>query len=316
MLNHTNSVEKNTTTSGQCIAESGHGHQDFPGVKFDWDDQVKSQLLSAFFYGYIITQIPAGILATRYGAKWIFGTSLLISGVLSLLGPMAAKIDWRLFMATRIGQGLAEGVVFPCMNALIAQWVPKMERSRGTTIIYTGSAIGTVLTLPMTAILSKSTFLGSWEASFYILGIAGIVWFVLWTVLVYESPETHPFISRKERKFILENDGGLKAVAHLKIPYKEMFTSVPVYALIVTHFGQNWGFLTVLNLMPSYMNTVLKMDINENILISGLPYLGQTLFGWLTSYVSDMLRQKGTFTITTIRKINSFIGKVWRLIWK
>lgn len=42
-----------------------------------------------------------------------------------------------------------------------------------------------------------------------------------------------------------------------------MFTSVPVYALMLTHFGQNWGFLTVLNLMPTYMNNVLHIHVNE-----------------------------------------------------
>lgn len=181
--------------------------------------------------------------------------------------------------------------------------------------------------------------MGSWEATFYLLGIFGVIWFALWTVLVYESPEMHPFISQAEHNFILANEGGMTEKANLHIPYKEMFKSVHVYALILTHFGQNWGFLTVLNLMPSYMSTVLKMDINEvragrrlyfetlsrilakrgyhylnhilqNILISGLPYLGQALFGWVVSYITDKLRESGRFTITTLRKVNSVIAYI------
>lgn len=200
----------NDSSGNECLNSNSTDDQPFPGEKFDWDNQIKSQLLGSFFYGYIITQIPAGILATKYGGKWIFGTSLLVAALFSLVSPFAAKADYRLFMAARIGQGLAEGVVFPCMNTLIAQWMPKMERTRGTTIIQTGSMIGTVITLPLTAILSKSHFMGSWEASFYLLGIAGVIWFILWTFLVYESPETHPFISQKEVNYILANDGGLK----------------------------------------------------------------------------------------------------------
>ena len=91
------------------------------------------------------------------------------------------------------------------------QWIPKNERSRGTTIIFTGAMIGTVLTLPITAILSKTHFMGSWAATFYLLGIAGVIWFVLWSVLVFESPEVHPFISTRETRFIIENGGGMKA---------------------------------------------------------------------------------------------------------
>ncbi|KAI2798954.1 hypothetical protein BLOT_012573 [Blomia tropicalis] len=306
MTNHTGS----NVNSSDCIANEVNktSTTTFPGEKFDWDSDVQSQVLSSFFYGYILTQIPAGILATKYGGKWIYGTSLFIAAIFSILGPIAAKVDYRLFMVTRIIQGLAEGVVFPCMNTLIAQWMPKMERTRGTTIIQTGSMIGTVITLPLTALMCKSNFMGSWPATFYILGVAGIIWYALWIVLVYESPETHPFISKAEMDYILENDGGFKLKENLSIPYKEMFTSIPVIALTLTHFGQNWGFLTVLNLMPTYMNNVLHMQINENMLISGLPYLGQAIFGWIISYITDKIRQSGRVEITTLRKINCFIA--------
>ena len=200
----------NKTVSYDCFNSNDSEDDLFPGIKFHWDDHVKHQVLGSFFYGYIITQIPAGVLATKYGGKWIFGLSLLLAAVLSILGPISAKVDYRWFIVTRIGQGLAEGFAFPCMNTLIAQWMPKMERTRGVTLIQTGSMIGTVVTLPMAAVLSKSEFMGSWESTFYLLGIIGLVWFTLWTFLVYESPESHPFISQKEANFILENDGGLK----------------------------------------------------------------------------------------------------------
>lgn len=45
----------------------------FPGRKFDWDKEVQSQVLGAFFYGYVVTQIPSAVLATKFGGKWIFG---------------------------------------------------------------------------------------------------------------------------------------------------------------------------------------------------------------------------------------------------
>ena len=137
--------------------------------------------------------------------------------------------------------------------------MPKMERTRGTTIIQTGSMIGTVITLPLTALMCKSNFMGSWPATFYILGVAGIIWYALWIVLVYESPETHPFISKAEMDYILENDGGfkLKEVIHwfLKsfiiafIPYVESIYSIQrnvyidsSYCIDVDPFWSKLGF--------------------------------------------------------------------------
>ncbi|OTF82090.1 hypothetical protein BLA29_012205, partial [Euroglyphus maynei] len=159
-----------------------------------------------------------------------------------------------------------------------------MERSRGTTFIYTGSQFGTVFTLPIAAQLNESSL--GWPASFYLLGIIGIVWFILYAFLVFESPERHPFISQNEFDYIVNNNdsgggcGGGKQNEQqkLSIPYREIFQSIPVYGLMLTHFGQNWAFLTILTYMPTYMKNVLHTNNTQNTIISGLPYLGQALF--------------------------------------
>lgn len=83
-----------------------------------------------------------------------------------------------------------------------------MERSRGSTLIFSGSMIGTVFTIPVAGQLSKTTFLGGWPSTFYLLGGLGIVWFILWALLISESPESHPYISQQEHDFILQNGGG------------------------------------------------------------------------------------------------------------
>ncbi|MGB9846504.1 MAG: MFS transporter, partial [Desulfotomaculales bacterium] len=37
--------------------------------------------MSAFYFGYIITQIPAGVLADRFGVRVILAASLVIEGI-------------------------------------------------------------------------------------------------------------------------------------------------------------------------------------------------------------------------------------------
>ena len=123
---HHNGHDHNITGTVCHLPGSGAGGNGtevfpYPGPKYDWDSTVQSTLLGAFFYGYVLTQIPGGVLASRFGGKWIFGIAILITAVMSLLGPAAAALDWRLLMATRIVQGLAEGVCFPVINGMIAQ---------------------------------------------------------------------------------------------------------------------------------------------------------------------------------------------------
>lgn len=82
--------------------------------------------------------------------------------------------------------GLGEGVTFPVMHAMLAKWAPPLELSKMATFIYTGSTLGTIVSLPLTGIICD--YLG-WEAAFYIFGSCGIFWFIFWALLVYERPE-------------------------------------------------------------------------------------------------------------------------------
>ena len=78
------------------------------------------------------------------------------------------------------------GVTIPVMHAMLAEWSPPLELSKLSTFIYTGSTLGTVLSMPLTGIICD--YLG-WEAAFYIFGSVGIVWFIFWAILIYDSPE-------------------------------------------------------------------------------------------------------------------------------
>ena len=57
-----------------------------------------------------------------------------------------AGFQYLIFM--RILMGLGAGVTFPAMNVLISKWAPEQERSTISSIIYGGTSLGTVLSIP------------------------------------------------------------------------------------------------------------------------------------------------------------------------
>ena len=57
----------------------------------------------------------------------------------------------------------------------------------------------------------------------------------------------------------------------MKIPWVSIFTSLPVWAIIVAHFGENWGFYTLLTELPSYLKHHLKFDLTHVSFSSWLP---------------------------------------------
>jgi len=53
-------------------------------------------------------QLPGGLLAERYGAKYVFGVGVFLTGVFSLLIPVAARASPEALIVVRVLTGAAE----------------------------------------------------------------------------------------------------------------------------------------------------------------------------------------------------------------
>ena len=80
-------------------------------------------------------------MATRFGAKKVFGFGVFTTVVLTLVTPLVAH-NTALLLAVRIVEGLGEGVTYPAMHAMWARWAPPLERSRLATMCYSGEIRG------------------------------------------------------------------------------------------------------------------------------------------------------------------------------
>ncbi|KAM7292549.1 sialin [Ixodes scapularis] len=179
MVNGT-AVIGNTSSSRDCPALDGSVYNVTTDLEnrgeFSWDENVQGMVLGSFFYGYVLTQIPGGRLAELLGAKWLLGGGILVTSVLTLLTPSAARWSPAALMALRFLEGICEGVVFPSAAALLSHWVPVHERSRMLSFNMIGTSMGTVVTLPLTALLCGSQLFGGWPSVFYFFGtVMGIV---------------------------------------------------------------------------------------------------------------------------------------------
>ncbi|XP_071442476.1 vesicular glutamate transporter 1-like [Hetaerina americana] len=254
---------------------------------FDWDLPTRGLLLSSFFYGYIVTQIPGGWLATRLGGgARVYGIGVAATAILTLLTPPIAYGSLTMLFILRIVEGFFEGVTFPAIHAVWSRWAPPLERSRLATIAFSGSYFGTVISLPLSSLLANAF---GWESIFYVFGVIGLIWFSLWWWLVYESPELDPRISKEELVYIQESLGGNRA-AERHHPWRKFLTSLPVWSIVVAHFSENWGFYTLLTQLPTFMKDTLEFDLNKAGFLSALPYLVMTIVLQMAGYLADYLR--------------------------
>nr|XP_053635789.1 sialin-like [Cherax quadricarinatus] len=275
--------------------------------EFDWDDSTRGLILGSFFYGYALTNFLGGRMAEYLGGKIVFGTGILLTAILTLLSPVCARASTTLFIIIRILQGFTEGVTFPSMNFMLASWVPQNERPKFSTLVYAGVQFGTVVTMAATGWLCDSDFMGGWPSVFYIFGVLGVVWSIVWFLLVFNHPQLHPRISEEEREYILYYCGKKREKA-LPLPWKAVFTSLPVWAIIVVHFGNNWGFYTLLTELPTYLDKIQHFNLKSNGLLSALPYLVMWIFSLVYCSIVDRLLAASKVSNLAVRRVSMSIG--------
>lgn len=311
-----NSLEANSsialvTEAHQCMFKEQANQKAFDGP-YAWNKKIQGLILSAYFYGYITTQIAGGFLSIKFGAKIVLAIAILIGSLLTMLSPVASGISpWVLF-ACRFFTGVAHGAFWPAMSSLWAHWAPPTERSRLVGIANAGSQIGNVAALSLGGLLCVKGPFGGWPSIFYFFGGFGLIWFVLWIALTSKSPRDHRFISEREREYILDStkDGISSSGAQPKTPWLEILKSKSFWGLVLAHSTSNFGTYLFLTQLPTYMKEVLKFDIKSNGALSSLPYIAFWFFIVASSVIGDKLYQSGRLSKTAVRKIFNTLGLI------
>lgn len=223
-----------------------------------------------------------------------------MTAALTIITPFFAKVSVYLLIALRIIEGIFEGVAYPCIHAIWSKWAPPLERSRLATLAFSGSYVGTVVSMPICAFLAKTL---GWPSIFFFFGVLGLIWFAIWCLVVAESPAEDSKISKAELKYIQDSLGNVDPNQKVIHPWKEILTSMPVWAIVVAHFSENWGFYTLLTQLPKFMKDILDFDLRKAGFMSALPYLAMSIVLQLAGHFADFLQEKNILNTTQVRKL-------------
>lgn len=97
-----------TACPGPAHGEGLNSFMDDDSGEFNWNEVEQGIILGSFFYGYMLTQLPGGIVSQKYGGKWPLGLGIFITAIFALLTPLAARTHVSLLIGARIIQGLGE----------------------------------------------------------------------------------------------------------------------------------------------------------------------------------------------------------------
>lgn len=293
---------RSTTVSNECPEFSNQTETsttDLDGP-FDWTTTEQGLVVSIYFAGYLIGMFPAGYFADRFNTKMVLLICVLSNGILTMLVPVAATF-LPVLLTLRFLTGLVSSANLPVVNVLLGKWVVFEEKSMWVGIIYAGVSLGTVTSILTSGLIMKDL---GWEAVFYIHGALPLIWCVVFYIYFADCPEKQKYITEEER-LLLINSYGHRSPHSMKtrVPWKAIFTSRPMWALIWTNMLGNFCWYFLLTQLPLYMNKVLRYDITSNSLISCLPYLINSVTNPLLGKALDWGRNKEFWSQTGARKI-------------
>ena len=256
-----------------------------------WSASTQGVIMAAFFLGYLTLQIPAGMLADRFGGKWVLGLGVLLWSVFTLLTPPAAATGLIALVVCRFFMGVAEAVTWPSIYALYSQWVSDTRRATAVGFMNSGVAGGSVIALVATPLIIAAY---SWQLAFYIYGAIGIVWFLIWTPTTRSSPAGTANASRDEHCGANSDFPKITLVALLQ--------SRAVWAIAVAHMCLNWTIFLMLSWLPTYINKGLGADFSQIGVLAVAPAVVAMLLTPVAGRVFDILISRG-FNRLRVRKV-------------
>ncbi len=81
--------------------------------RFALSESEVSLVISVYLIPATLASIPAGLLADRFGRRWVFGTGLCLFGLAGVLLPLVAQVSFGALLVGRFFQGLGFAPSFP-----------------------------------------------------------------------------------------------------------------------------------------------------------------------------------------------------------
>ncbi len=97
-------------------------------------------IMSAFFFTYALSQVPAGWLSDRFGARRMLPFYISVWSLCTLATGLAT--GFVTFLIFRLLFGVAQAGCYPTASTLIRRWIEAPRRGTASSIVSFGGRIG------------------------------------------------------------------------------------------------------------------------------------------------------------------------------
>ncbi|OJD29111.1 major facilitator superfamily transporter [Diplodia corticola] len=214
------------------------------------DDQKYAWVLSIFFFGYLLCEVPSNMILSRSRPSLFLPGIMIVWGALS--AAMSAAQTYGAMLAFRFVVGCIESGFFPGVLYLLSCWYTSGELGKRFTIFYTAAtlsgAVGGLISGGITDGLHNAHGISGWRWLFIVEGVCtvGVAFCAMFILLDY--PATSPALSLEEKQLatvrLIADTRSREAetsTAGAKLTHMQAFT-----AAVVDY--RTWYFLVLLML--------------------------------------------------------------------
>jgi MFS transporter, ACS family, glucarate transporter len=246
-------------------------------------------VLSSFALGYALFQTPGGILADKIGTRKIITAIVIVWSIFT--GLTAQAWNYISLLIIRFLFGAGEAGAFPAINRAVFSWIPMKERGFVTGINFSGSRIGAAFALPLLSVIIAEY---GWQFSFYLFGIIGVSFALIWYVLFRDKPDNHPFISEEEKNYII-NNRQKSLVQTEKLPLSVMFSNRNMWLAMLQYFCSNFTFFFALTWLYPHVKETFHLTAISAGWYASIPLLAGAVGSWFSGFWVDLIYKKGNF---------------------
>lgn len=143
--------------------------------------------MSAFFAGYLVTQIPGGIMADRYQPKYILIACTVLGGAMTAL--MSKITSYEMGLMIRVITGISSGCVMAQCSKVVALTFAPQERASAMGVVLASPPFGITLAQSLGAPLNQAF---GWRTTFVIVGAVAVGVVVLLALFVKPVEKSVP----------------------------------------------------------------------------------------------------------------------------
>ncbi|MBW1295786.1 MFS transporter [Aquimarina litoralis] len=282
----------------------------YPDKSTDERKDIYGWISSIFLFSYAFGQAIFGKIFDKVGTRLGFALSI---GFWSLATALHAFAKGFLsFSIFRSILGVAEAGNWPGAAKGNAEWFPAKERAFAQGIFNSGAAIGGIISIPVIAFMTINF---SWQMIFVIIGLMGLLWLIPWMLIMKAPPGKHPWLTEKERNYILEKSKSTTEDQAEKENQLDEYN--PETGKMLSH-KESWGVIFAsaaidpiwwlfVFWIPIYLSEVYGMDVKAVGIYGWVPYVGAMIGAWFGGLLAQN-RIKSGWNINKTRKFVITLG--------